>query len=292
MSEYLLDVDVSAWVEESHNNPLVYQQRQTIEIVLNTIAMTDHLNRKMFLKGGILMGLAYSSPRQTVDIDLTTTLETTSQIHENLREKLDHGFLKATAILGYPDMIVQIHSIKEYSRKMTILTATFPALKLKITSAKRNTHQEITLKRGKPTNIIIEMDVSFNEPLLEQSQIIKLTDGHELLAYGLVDLVAEKYRAILQQIPRRRRRPQDIYDLNRLIQHEMIDADNHSRILDAIKEKSRARGIEPKQDSLDDPEIKYRCKAGWQSLKLELDDVPEFETCFANTVAFYHNLPW
>ncbi|MCY4225841.1 MAG: nucleotidyl transferase AbiEii/AbiGii toxin family protein [Bacteroidetes bacterium] len=199
--------------------------------------MTDPLNRKMFLKGGLLMGLAYRSPRLSMDIDLTTTLETTSQTPEKLREKLNQGFPKAVAILGYTDMIVQIHSIKQYPRKMTISTATFPALKLKITSAKCNTHQEITLQRGKTSNVIIEMDISFNEPLLEQIQIIKLTNEYELLAYGLVDLVAEKYRAVLQQIPCRRRRPQDIYDLNRLIQHEMIDDDSNARILDAIREK-------------------------------------------------------
>lgn len=237
MSEHFLEIDVSAWVEESHNDSHVYQQRQTIEIVLNTIAMTDPLNRKMFLKGGLLMGLAYRSPRLSMDIDLTTTLETTSQTPEKLREKLNQGFPKAVAILGYTDMIVQIHSIKQYPRKMTISTATFPALKLKITSAKCNTHQEITLQRGKTSNVIIEMDISFNEPLLEQIQIIKLTNEYELLAYGLVDLVAEKYRAVLQQIPCRRRRPQDIYDLNRLIQHEMIDDDSNARILDAIREK-------------------------------------------------------
>ena len=43
---------------------------------------------------------------------------------------------------------------------------------------------------------------------------------------------------------------------------------------------------------LDDPEIKYRCKTGWRSLNLEIAEVPEFETCFANCVAFYRNLPW
>lgn len=80
---------------------------------------------------------------------------------------------------------------------------------------------------------------------------------------------------ILQQIPRKRKRPQDIYDLSRLIIHEAIDADAQALILGALKEKSRARGIDPKQDSLNDPEIKRRCEAGWQSLKLEIAEVPD-----------------
>ncbi len=62
MSEHLLEVDVAAWVEKAREVPFIYQQRQTIEIVLNTIAITVPLNTKMFLKGGVLMGLAIIAP--------------------------------------------------------------------------------------------------------------------------------------------------------------------------------------------------------------------------------------
>lgn len=292
MSEYLLEVDVAAWVEKARENPFIYQQRQAIEIVLNTIAVTVPLNTKMFLKGGLLMGLAYNSPRQTIDIDLTTIFETTNDSDEEIRKKLDQGFPEVAAMLGYPDLVVQIHTVKWQPSKIPISKAEFPALRVKVASAKRNTRQEVALRSGKSTGGIVDIDISFNEPSLQQIQILKLTGEHELLAYSLIDLIAEKYRAILQQIPRRRRRPQDIYDLSRLIIHEAIDADAQALILVALKEKSRARGIDPKQDSLEDPEIKRRCEAGWQSLKLEIAEVPEFETCFADSVAFYRNLPW
>ncbi len=63
-------------------------------------------------------------------------------------------------------------------------------------------------------------------------------------------------------------------------------------ILNALKEKSKARGITPRPDSLDNPEILRRCKAGWTSLKLEITDIPEFEICFEKSLEFYRNLPW
>ena len=59
-------VDVAGWVRKAEADPIAYQQRQTIEVTLNAIAMTGSLNVVMILKGGILMGLAYNSPRQTV----------------------------------------------------------------------------------------------------------------------------------------------------------------------------------------------------------------------------------
>ena len=83
--------------------------------------------------------------------------------------------------------------------------AKFPALKLKIASAKRGTAQERALQNGKAP-VVIDADISFNEPML-QIQVLELTGGQELFAYGLVDLIAEKYRAILQQVPRNRYRP-------------------------------------------------------------------------------------
>ncbi len=292
MSEHLLEVDVAAWVEEAREDSVIYQQRQTIEIVLNTIAVTVPLGTKMFLKGGLLMGLAYRSPRQTTDIDLTTILEARDDSDEKIPGKLNQGFPKIAATLGYSDLIVQIHSVKRQPPRIPISRAKFPALKLKVASARRDTRQEITLKAGKPPPVIIEIDISFNEPSLKQIQILKLTNEHELLAYSLVDLIAEKYRAILQQIPRKRQRPQDIYDLSRLITHEAIDVGVRKIILVTLKEKSRSRGIEPEQDSLSDPEIKRRCKAGWESMRLEIDEIPEFEACFANSVTFYRNLPW
>ena len=94
-------------------------------------------------------------------------------------------------MLGYPNLIVQVHTIKRQPPKIPIPKAKFPALKLKVASAKRHTRQEAALKSGKPTIGIIDIDISFNEPSLQQIQILKLTGEHELLAYSLVDLATD-----------------------------------------------------------------------------------------------------
>ena len=290
MSEYTVKVNLAAWVEKAREQSGTYQRRQTIEIALNTIAMISPLNKKLFLKGGLLMGFAYHSPRQTMDIDLTAALAPRNDSAERIRKLLDKTFPHTAAVLGYPNLIVKTHSVK-CQPKTPFTDAKFPALKLKITSAKRGTSQEHVLKEGK-TSFTIDMDISFNEPPLCQIQIMKLTGGQELLVYSLIDLVAEKYRAILQQIPRRRSRPQDIYDLNRLITQETMDISTQAKILVALKEKSRARGIEAIRDAFDEPEIKRRASANWQSLDLEVDELPEFDPCFLRVATFYRNLPW
>lgn len=59
--------------------------------------MTTPLNEKLVLKGGILMGLAYNSPRQTADIDLTAVLAAEDNVDEMIRDLLDSAFPSAPA---------------------------------------------------------------------------------------------------------------------------------------------------------------------------------------------------
>ena len=290
MPEPNYKIDVAKWVENAKADPVAYQQRQTVEIVLNAIAITTPLNAKMFLKGGILMGLAYDSPRQTTDIDMTTKLIVEHNTGDMIRTKLDAAFPRAAAALGYADLVLKTHSLKRMPRKTKFENADFPALKLKIAYARRGTKQETRLSEGKVSEMI-DLDISFNETL-KHIQVLELTGGQKLRAYGLVDLIAEKYRAMLQQVPRRRNRRQDVYDLDLLIGKHEIDDALRAQILDVFIEKCRSRRIEPTDLSLNDPEIKTRSHAEWQTMELELGEVPIFEICFARVSEFYRNLPW
>ncbi len=289
MPDPIFKVNVAEWVERAKADPVAYQQRQTVEITLNAIARTAPLKVKMFLKGGILMGLAYDSPRQTTDIDLTTALAVEGGVGDGVRKLLNSEFPRAAAALGYADLIVKTHSVKLLP-KGKFPDANFPALKLKIASAKRGTKQEKTLQKGK-TPVVIDIDISFNEPL-PQIQVLELTGGQELFAYGLVDLIAEKYRAMLQQELRKRNRRQDVYDLDLLIVHREIDDARCAQVLEAFVAKCRSRHLKPTRASLDDPKVKKRSGADWKTMKLELGDVPDFEGCFARVSEFYRNLPW
>lgn len=290
MSNPVLKIKIADWVERARPDPATYRQRQTIEIILNSIAMTVPLDVKMFLKGGILMGLVYNSPRQTSDIDLTTYLTADGDVDNEILRFLDSALPRAATALGYADLLVRTHSAKRQPAKIDFEKAEFPALELKIAYAQRGTSEETALSEGKTTNVI-KLEISFNEPLY-QFQVLELTGGRELRAYSLVDLIAEKYRAILQQVTRKRNRRQDVYDLDLLIEDDQIDDSCRAEILNAFIEKCHSRHIIPNRLSLDDPEIKKRSGADWDTMKLELGEVPDFEDCFARVSQFYRDLPW
>ena len=289
MPDPLRKVDVAEWVRKAKPDREAYKRRQAVEVTLNVIAMTAEWNAVMFLKGGILMSLAYGSPRHTADIDLTTTLNVESDVGARIQGQLDSKFPSATAELGYPDLIVKTHSVKTLPPGI-FADAKYPALKIRIGSAMRGTTQERALQK-RQASVVIDTDISFNEPV-PQTQVLILTGGRKLLAYSLPDLVAEKYRAIIQQVTRKRNRRQDVYDLHWLITQGMIGAGLRKSILKALKVKCHARLITPKRESLDEPEIMRRAGADWNSMELELGTIPDFEDCFARVALFYRDLPW
>lgn len=289
MSDPVLKLDVTGWVERARADPVAYAQRQAAEVTLNAIAMTADLKQRLFLKGGILMGLAYDSPRQTADIDLTAAFEVSPDIDEKIRGLLDGAFPRAAARLGYADLIIKVHSIARQP-KAIFETARFPALKIKVAFARRGMPQETALTRGLAPGKI-EVDISFNEPLT-QIQVLGLTGGAELLAYDLTELMAEKYRAMLQQKERNRNRRQDVYDLDRLIDGREFSTEDLAQILEVFVAKCLSRDIKPTTDALDDPEIRKRSGADWQTMELEIGTLPEFEGCYTRVLGFYRGLPW
>lgn len=289
MSDPVLKLDVTGWVERARADPVAYAQRQAAEVTLNAIAMTADLKQRLFLKGGILMGLAYDSPRQTADIDLTAAFEVSPDIDEKIRGLLDGAFPRAAARLGYADLIIKVHSIARQP-KAIFETARFPALKIKVAFARRGMPQETALTRGLAPGKI-EVDISFNEPLT-QIQVLGLTGGAELLAYDLTELMAEKYRAMLQQKERNRNRRQDVYDLDRLIDGREFSTEDLAQILEVFVAKCLSRDIKPTTDALDDPEIRKRSGADWQTMELEIGTLPEFEGCYKRVLGFYRGLPW
>ena len=163
-------------------------------------------------------------------------------------------------------------------------------MKLKVAYARRGTNEERAVNDGMAFNVI-DVDISFNEPL-SHGQVLQLNGGQELYAYGVIDPVAEKYRALLQQIPHNRYRRQDVYDLDVLIRDVLADRVVAGDVLQALMETCSAHRLTPNRRSLDDSEVRLRSARDWDTMKLELDELPKFEDCYGRVAVFYRSLPW
>ncbi|WHU03659.1 nucleotidyl transferase AbiEii/AbiGii toxin family protein [Sphingomonas sp. NIBR02145] len=284
-------VDISEWIEKAKADPQAYLERQVTEIFLAALAMTKPFANEIFLKGGVLMGVVYESPRQTGDVDFTAISEPSKDMAETLKAELNAAFPRAAAKLGYPDLMCNVQSSRyEPSAKM-FAKATGPLLALRVGYARRGSAQARLFLAGTASDVL-DVDIAFREPV-NAIQIVKLgTEGVTIRAYSLLDLIAEKLRALLQQPKRKRNRRQDVYDVACLLHKFTLDTAERASLLALLKEKCRARDIEPDREALGQDEVKDRAKKDWNTLGLELEELPDFDACFEVVDNFYRSLPW
>jgi len=223
-------------------------------------------------------------------VDLTADFVANVSTAEEIGTALDAALDQARVQLGYDRLRARVQSIKELPRQH-YPNAEFPALKLKIGYA-QDAGQIKRLNEGKASNVI-EIDISFNEPM-QHVQVLDLDGGQSLYAYGYIDLVAEKYRAMLQQPVRNRARRQDAYDLHYLITSGALNELDKDALHRTLIKKCRPHGIEPMRDSIDDPAVRERSARDWDTLALEIGsaELPPFDLCYETAAALYRELPW
>ena len=286
-------VDIAAWVRKARQNPILYRQRQVTEILLHAVSATGGLGGCLYLKGGILMALAYNSPRNTGDIDFTAVGEP-EELRIRITETLESALESAIRRTGHLHLSCKVQRIVLQPRPATFADSPVPALEITIGSAARNNPREMERLDIKRSTHVVRVDLSFREPVGSMQRLL-VGSGDIVQAYGLYDLIAEKLRAILQQIirPHPGQRRQDVYDISRLLVTFQLDTEERSSVLAILRKKSRDRDFNPTREMISDPRIVSKLQAGWASLASELDEtLPDFKMSFDRVKTFYEGLPW
>lgn len=282
------EYDIRAWVEKAPTGEN-REFREAVHTILSAIASDQHLKASMILKGGILLAIRYHSHRYTTDIDFSTDKKVGGVMTaEGIRESLNNSLAQMVEVLEY-DLDCRVQSSKLQPKNPN---STHPSIKMKVGYAYKGTPKHKRLEVLQSTDTI-SIDFSLNE-IIPNIETVKLDIEEDILAYSFTDVIAEKYRSLLQQIPRNRYRMQDIYDLNLLIDKlEQINNSEKSTILECLINKSKARNIEPTINSFDDPELKFRAEKLYKDLEIaEEEKLPDFDTSFKKVSDFYKALPW
>jgi predicted nucleotidyltransferase component of viral defense system len=287
MSE-IEEYDIKDWVEEASTTSNK-EFRQAVHTILSAIASDSNLKVNMILKGGILLAIRYKSPRFTTDLDFSTEKPRGGEITEDgVRKSLDSSLAQMVEELDY-GLDCRVQSSKLQPRDVK---STYPSIKMKVGYAYKGTPQHKRLLSLQSPDIV-SIDYSLNEstPNIED---LKLNLEEGILTYSLIDLIAEKYRSLLQQVSRNRTRRQDVFDLNLLIERfGDIDDFERSKILNSLIIKSKAREISPDINSFEDPDLKSRAKKEYHTLEDEIEgELPAFDELFQKVADFYRSLPW
>ena len=282
------EYDIEDWVEAASTTSNK-EFRQAVHAILSAIASDSNLKANMILKGGILLAIRYKSHRYTKDIDFSTERQLGGEITEDgIRKSLDSCLAQMVEELDY-DLDCHVQSSK---LQPSDPNSTHPSIKITVGYAYKGTPQHRRLLSLRSPDIV-SIDYSLNEvtPKIEDLKL-NLEDG--ILTYSLIDLIAEKYRSLLQQVSRNRNRRQDVYDLNLLIER-LVDINSFERIniLNSLIIKSKAREINPDINSFENPELKSRAQQDYQTLEDEIEgELPDFNELFQKVADFYRSLPW
>ena len=209
------------------------------------------------MKGGILLAVEYDGDRYTKDVDFSTSALVSEIPPERFAETLDTALAQASQHLDYGlDCRVQSRALIPPGEERT-----WPTLRLSVGYAPvTDDRRHGRLARGQAADVLA-VEISYNE-VITGSEWLQLGDGLEVEASTLVDLVAEKFRAMLQQPIRNRYRRQDAYDLFCLLQSHGKQLDEmRAAVHAALVRKAEGRGIRVSRDALRDPEVERRSKA-------------------------------
>ena len=151
--------------------------REAMHIILSAITNDPELRDSMVMKGGILMGIRYRSPRFTKDIDFSTTLSLKELDPERIHRTLDANMALVSATLEYDlDCKVQACKVNPPNRP----DASFPSIELTIGHAYKGMPKHRRLLQGQSPSVV-SIDFSMNERILEV-ETIEIGKGESLRA--------------------------------------------------------------------------------------------------------------
>ncbi len=287
MSDVIEALDLPSWVARAPDDKRHF--REAVHIILSAIGTSRALRTKMVMKGGMLMAIRYGSSRFTRDADFSTRDRYAKGDEAGLLAEFDAQMALANEQFSYDVMCRR----QKAEIRPASPDANFPTLGLAIGYAPRSKPRELQRLLAGQAPTVVEIDYSYNEAVLDV-EILRLTDGDSLQVYSQINLMAEKYRSLLQQPTRRRNRRQDVYDLALLLRGcHPLDTTEQARLLNCLVASARARGIEPHRQSLRDPEVRSMTSEGYDNLQPEIEGaLPPFDTVYDAVRDFYEKLPW
>jgi len=286
-----LRIQIQDWIDEAGPNRKELQRRQAIHILFSALAAMPGGERSYWLKGGTLMNLVFGSRRRTADVDFSTAVDRATV--DDFPDRLEAALRTAARDLGYLDYRLRIHKPQ---MKPAQPDHPWPTLYIGIAYTDPDDPAARHYETGQPLNVL-HVDISFNEVLIDHQEAILVGDDEDeetlIITYSLVETIAEKLRALLMQVARRRIRRQDVYDIAYCLRVRSLSDQDRIRIYTILLEKSRARNFVPAASAFDDPEIKTRASQGYDQLEHDLQDIRlDFEADFALVRDLYNNLPW
>lgn len=251
--------EISTWSREHGITPAQARERYAQYGVLRAIANSHSLSDLLVFKGGNALDFVWMPNRSTRDLDFSArTSEGVTEVH---LEKLFNGALgTVTNDLGTH---YRVHSVKKNPPGPD---RSFPTHVVTIGYALPDDQRNrMAIQSGLHSRATIQVEVSLNEPICG-TEPTEFDGAHPVSVATPEDIAAEKLRALLQQIPRNRRRPQDLLDISVMLREKAgLDL---GLVAAFLLRKAEARDIQATKSAFQAPEIWERASTGYEGLRI------------------------
>ncbi|MFO0850333.1 MAG: nucleotidyl transferase AbiEii/AbiGii toxin family protein [Gemmataceae bacterium] len=254
-------------------------------VTLVSIAGRPAVGGTLAFKGGNALRFLFGSPRSTVDLDFTVT-GGLPDTEPDLRRVFDDALRTGGRKHGIKVRCQRVH------RNPPSPAATRPTYEIKVGfqfPGDRYFADYEATDRAVPSAIVLE--VSFNDVVCEtEYRPLGPDDGATIRACTLNDIVAEKLRALLQQVPRGRTRPQDVFDIARIVRLPAPALDL-GRVAEYLVRKCVEREVTATRAAFRNPEVERRAGTGYDDiLKLTQGEFPPFAEAWAVVLSLVDRL--
>jgi predicted nucleotidyltransferase component of viral defense system len=247
--------------------------------ILQCVGAASGLQTSLAFKGGNALRFIHGNPRSTADLDFTAVpvadRNGVPDSEDEIRRLLDE------ALLWAKNRFAVKMKCQRVNRKPPVTRGTLPTYDIGV--GYQFPGERYYADYELPTrvvNSVVQVEISFNDVVCEVEPHSLEPGAPALTVCSLEDILAEKLRALLQQIPRNRTRPQDVFDIARMLAAYEARLDV-GKIADFLVRKSVDRHVTPTKTAFADPRVRENAQSEYtQTLKLSQNDLIPFDTAW------------
>lgn len=273
--------DIGRWAAESGVPMGEAKFRFAQYGVLRAIAGSKALSGLLVFKGGNALDFIWQPNRSTRDLDFSAKESNLGT--EQIRDLLAASLGRAARETGVAYQVQRVRQNPPGANK------TFITYDITVGYAlpdDQRSRQKIAC--GESVSQVVPVEISLNEQICAVVEV-DIDGAHPLQVSSLEDILAEKLRALLQQLIRNRSRCQDLLDIAvSLRQHPKL---NHAEVAEYLLRKAAARDVPVSREAFRREEIKGRATLGYEELAATTRNIfIPFSEAYAEVMAFVERL--
>jgi predicted nucleotidyltransferase component of viral defense system len=214
-------------------------------VVLASMSSSNALVSRVAFKGGNALRFVHGNPRSTLDLDFSADGNFPDDV-EAIKQLMDTALKTAEQHYRLKAKCQSCH------RKPPGLDKTRPTYNLKVCYQFPGDRYYQNFEARTNFSEVVEIEISLNDVICETVEQELHPSAKPVRVCTLNDIIVEKLRALLQQVPRRRSRPQDVFDIASMIRRHG-DTVDLSKISAFLLQKSEAREIIATKSSFNEP---------------------------------------